>query len=44
MARLAYYDESLEEFVVEPIEYEFFIGRHSLDEHAIKTRFVVQDD
>jgi beta-glucosidase len=41
--RLAYYDESREDFVVEPLEYELFVGAHSLDPSALKARFVVRD-
>lgn len=41
ISRLAYYDESQEDFVVEPLEYELFVGAHSLDQHALKARFVV---
>ena len=43
ISRLAYYDESQADFVVEPIEYEVFVGAHSLDPHALKARFVVRD-
>jgi beta-glucosidase len=43
ISRLAYYDESREDFVVEPIEYEVFVGAHSLDPNALKARFVVHD-
>ena len=42
ISRLAYYDETQEEFVVEPLEYELFVGAHSLDPHALKGRFVVR--
>jgi hypothetical protein len=38
---LAYYDEARENFVVEPLEYEVFIGAHSLDPQALKGRFIV---
>ena len=41
MSRLAYYDETQAGFVVEPLEYELFVGTHSLDQHALKARFVV---
>lgn len=41
MSRLAYYDETRADFVVEPIEYELFVGTHSMDQHALKARFVV---
>jgi beta-glucosidase len=41
MSRLAYYDETLADFVVEPIEYELFVGAHSLDQRALKARFMV---
>jgi len=34
--RLAYYDETRADFVVEPLEYEVFAGAHSLDPHAVK--------
>jgi len=42
MSRLAYYDETQGDFVVEPLEYELFVGAHSLDEQALKARFVVR--
>jgi beta-glucosidase len=42
ISRLAYYDEVRADFVVEPLEYEVFIGAYSLDPHALKARFVVQ--
>jgi beta-glucosidase len=42
ISRLAYYDESEGDFVVESLEYELFVGAHSLDEHALKARFVVR--
>jgi hypothetical protein len=29
--------------VVEPLEYELFIGAHSLDPDALKAKFTVQD-
>jgi beta-glucosidase len=41
ISRLAYYNETRAEFVVEPIEYEISIGAHSLDRHALKARFKV---
>ena len=41
VSRLAYYDEVQEAFVVEPLEYELFVGTHSLDPHALKARFTV---
>jgi beta-glucosidase len=43
ISRLAYYDESQADFVVEPLEYEIFVGAHSLDTHALKARFVVRE-
>ena len=42
--RLAYYDEAQADFVVEPLEYELFVGAHSLDQSALKARFVVPGD
>jgi beta-glucosidase len=42
VSRLAYYDEGQSDFVVEALEYEVFVGAHSLDQHALKARFVVQ--
>lgn len=42
VSRLAYYDEALADFVVEPIDYEVFVGAHSLDAQALKARFTVQ--
>jgi beta-glucosidase len=44
MSRLAYYHEGREEFVVEPIEYEVFVGAHSLDPEALTARFRVRDE
>jgi beta-glucosidase len=44
MSRLAYYDEALADFVVEPLEYELFVGSHSLDDHALKARFTVRSE
>jgi beta-glucosidase len=41
--RLAYYDESQADFVVEPLEYEISVGAHSLDAHALKASFVVRE-
>ncbi len=39
--KLAYYDETLSDFVVEPLEYEVFVGSHSLDRNALKGRFMI---
>ena len=44
ISRLAYYDEDQEQFVVEPIEYELFVGAHSLDPHGLTARFVVSGE
>jgi len=44
ISRLAYYDEARADFVVEPLEYELFVGAHSLDDHALKARFVVRNE
>lgn len=44
ISQLAYYDETQADFVVEPLEYELFVGTHSLDQHALKARFVVRGD
>ena len=44
ISRLAYYDETLADFVVEPLEYELFVGAHSLDQHALKARFMVRSE
>lgn len=41
VSRLAYYDEAQAAFVVEPLEYEVFVGAHSLDPQALRGRFVV---
>lgn len=41
ISRLAYYDEAQADFVVEPLEYEVFVGAYSLDQHALKAHFVV---
>ena len=35
------YDETQADFVVEPLEYALFVGAHSLDQHALRARFVV---
>jgi beta-glucosidase len=43
VSRLAYYDESAADFVVEPLEYELFVGAHSLDPSALKARFAVRE-
>jgi len=42
VSQLAYYDENQEGFVVEPIEYEVFVGAHSLDPKALKARFTIR--
>jgi len=42
VSRLAYYDETQADFVVEALEYEIFVGAHSLDPQALKARFVVR--
>jgi len=44
ISRLAYYDENLADFVVEPLEYEVFVGANSLDDQALKARFTVLGD
>ena len=36
---IAFYDVETENFIVEPIGYGVFIGRHSLDAQALKSRF-----
>ena len=41
ISRLAYYDENQEKFIVEEIEYELFVGAHSLDQNGLTTRFWV---
>jgi beta-glucosidase len=41
LSRLAYYDETIADFVVEPLEYELFVGTHSLDQDALRARFRV---
>jgi len=41
ISKLAYYDEDENEFVVEAIEYELFVGANSLDPKALTARFVV---
>ena len=38
VSEIAYYDESAGGFVVEPVEYEVIVGRHSLDTEALRTR------
>jgi beta-glucosidase len=40
---LAYFDETRDEFVVEPLEYEFIAARHSSDDHALRARISVGD-
>lgn len=42
VADIAYYDENTKDFTVEPIEYEVFVGRHSLDDRALRTRFRIK--
>jgi beta-glucosidase len=42
--RLAYYDESQAAFVVESLEYQVFVGAHSLDPQALTARFTVQGE
>ncbi|MBN1998020.1 glycoside hydrolase family 3 C-terminal domain-containing protein [candidate division KSB1 bacterium] len=44
ISRLAYYNETMADFVVEPLEYELFVGTHSLDQHALKERFMVRSE
>ena len=39
ISSLAYYDEDEEQFVVEAIEYELFVGANSLDPNALTARF-----
>jgi hypothetical protein len=43
ISHLAYYDEAKAKFVVEPLEYELFVGTHSLDPQALRSRFVVYE-
>jgi len=42
IAYISYYDEGVKEFVVEPMAYEVFVGRHSLDERSLRVRFRVE--
>jgi beta-glucosidase len=42
--QFAYYDEALADFLVEPIEYEIFVGAHSLDHQALRARLTVHSD
>jgi len=42
LSDIAYYDENAQKFVVEPIEYEVFVGRHSQDALALKSRFKIE--
>jgi beta-glucosidase len=44
ISRLAYYNEIQEGFVIEPLEYELFVGAHSLDQHALKARFIIRSE
>jgi beta-glucosidase len=44
MSRLAYYNEAQAGFVVEAIEYELFVGGHSLDENGLLKRFSVKSE
>ena len=39
---ISYYDETAKDFIVEPVEYEIFAGRHSLDAQALKTKFRIK--
>jgi beta-glucosidase len=41
ISSLAYYDEAHAGFLVEPLEYELFVGAHSLDQDALRARFTV---
>ncbi len=41
MTQLAYYDEEQSDFIVEPLEYEAFIGAYSLDQNALRGSFRV---
>ena len=41
VSELAYYDETQSKFIVENIEYELFVGAHSLDQNALTARFLV---
>jgi beta-glucosidase len=43
ISRVAYFDEDESEFVVEPIDYELFVGAHSLDPNALRKRFSVRE-
>ena len=42
VTQLAYYDETQSDFVVESLEYEVLVGAHSLDQHALRARFMVR--
>ncbi len=44
VSRLGYYHEGRGEFVVEPIEYEVFVGAHSLDPAGLRARFRIRDE
>ena len=41
ISRLAYYNEDDQQFEVEAIEYEAFVGANSLDPNALTARFLV---
>ncbi len=41
-SRLAYFDETIEAFVVEPLEYTLFVARHAGDMAALRGSFRVQ--
>jgi hypothetical protein len=42
ISRLAYYDKSKQSFVVKALDYEIFVGAHSLDQRTLRARFVVR--
>ncbi len=41
VADLAYYDEGAADWAIEPIAYDVFVGRHSLDPGALRAAFTV---
>ena len=41
ISELAYYDESIGDFVIEHIKYQVFVGVHERDEQALKAEFFV---
>jgi beta-glucosidase len=41
ISEIAYYDEPAEDFIIEPIKYQVFLGVQEQDEHALRAEFLV---